>query len=386
MNRIVQFLRRSGVLFTDDDSEDESKFDLHEFLRRDDCDVETDDDGSQRVRLGQRHDQLVRTGRREWVLVSDSLASDEFDAEERTVCARSTTKAAGELTRLRLWRAIEAALAEVDAIGKPEKPATLDAWCQENDEHRERLQQSVDAIALAAEKTHQFSAQIFEPALLEEFYKRTKIFKKAIALYFVAEAMRGHIVAETRRRLVEKIRTDPEERQNYHQRKEKLYLRAAKLYDRARELFSSVNAVYLVRNCQDRAEGCRDNATEVSAADAVRARSVPLLKPTLGNSERDETRRLIDAEDVTLQKTVRMINGLQDVAQQKNLERRFASHLVRTARLLRTPEEVAALLAKVRDLRQAVSATTFIGPSHLAQYELLISRERPDVLPPRQPD
>ena len=382
MPTIVQLLRQRGFQMPNDLADGPTAYHLRAVFDSGRAEVESDADGSRRITLSEQYDQLTLSRDGELIVVHTELDRDRFDSNERTVFARTTAKAANELTKLRLWQAVEAGLRQAGAIRTSGHPATLLEWLEQNKDEADKLRQQVNTIGLAAEKTHDCSAQAFQPALLASFTEREGPLKRAIAAYFTAEALRRRILAEAGKRLSEKRSSDPEERRYYLARKEKLSARAAQLYGAAKDLFAQANARSLAHECEHKAIGHSSTAAAPgSPANSGRAEMRTVLQSVLAKSEYALTRRLLEPDDLTWKNTVRAINALKDPKSQGSLEMYFASHLIEVARRLKTPDEVALLLMKINDLKKTVAQDSFINHSRIDRYSRLIVDERPDVLP-----
>jgi hypothetical protein len=236
MTKLADVLLRCGARLPVAESEDLLQREPRSLFDDAAVGVETDADGSKRLRWHEKHSQLVLTPYSELVVVHSGFEREASSTVENVVCARTPEKAANELTKLRLWRAAEGGLRHIGAIGKPERPPDLADWKLQNTELAERLQRQLDAIGLAAEKTHQFSSQVFEPALLATLEPRIASFRKAVAYFFVAEVTRSRVVAETRKRLLRKTYSDSEARGAYLAARAELDSRAADLYRKASAL------------------------------------------------------------------------------------------------------------------------------------------------------
>jgi len=356
---------------------------LREFFESAAAEVETEPDGSKRLWLGAPHDQVVLTPTNEVVVVHGRSERDGFDANDNTVRARTTAKAANELTKLRFWRAVEAGLKDARGIGEPGKPAALEQWTQQYSEQAGRLRHQATILGLAAEKSHQFSARLFEPALLDASHQGMSTLRRGIALYYGAEILRGQIVAETSRRLTEKARPDRASRRDYFARRKQFYSRAAELYGKAGQLFSRCDAKALARQCADLAEVCRESAAEPPPQKSTwHGVLSQRFEESTARDRYGEARKLIEPDDTTLQNTVRAINAHSDPTKQENLKQWFASHLADIARRLKTREEVSLLLQRIADLRGMVTDSSAIRASDLERYRQLVASTRADVLGP----
>ena len=351
--------------------------------------METDADGSKRLRLAAQHDQVVLTPDDEVVVVNGQHGRDEFDTRHNLVLARTTVKAANELTKLRFWRAVEAGLKDARVIGESAQPTDLEEWTQQHIERADSLRRQAAILGLAAEKTHQFSARLFEPMSLEGCQKRMALLRNAIALYFAAADLTDRIVAETSRRLAQKGYPAPGSRRLYFDRKKQFYSRAAKLYAEAEPLFAQCDAKILARECADMAEVCAENAAARPPSDSTLP--VMLSQSSAESRAKDkyaEVRRLIEPDDITLQNTVRAINALGDTAKQESLKQWFAVHLADIAKRLKTLQEVLILLQKIEELRGVAVDGSGIRGSDIEAYRQLVANTRPGVmaiLPPRKP-
>jgi len=345
-----------------------------------DAKVEVGADASKRIRLKGKYDECVLTPQGEVVIVHHDGDRDELDTRNKTVYARSTSKASHLVIRLRLLQAVEQGLQRAEVLGSPDQPATFEQWKQHHREEAATLQQQVDVMCLAAEKTHQFSAQVFEPSLLAAFDERTDSFRLAVAHFYRADALRRHILAETGRRVSLKSTSDPEKRKQYVARKRSLYERTAGLYSKACDLYQLAQAGLMAKRSQELADRCVEAmASNGSTPSSNQDTAAPLLRNATVSSVYEDARKLIDPADKTLQNTVRTINGLGDPATRGTLERGFAGHLVRVAKTLRTAPEVIALFGRVRELREAVAADAFINRERIDQYLALIAREHPNL-------
>lgn len=348
---------------------------LRQYCQRADVEVQTNADGSQRLRLAGPYDQVVLTPQQEVVVVRTQHGRHEIDFDDNTVCATTTAKAANELTKLRFWRAVQAGLESIRAVGLPDKPGTLEQWLEEHADQAIKLRRQAAILGLAAEKTHQFSALDFEPALLEESRQRMAAMSRAIAFYYAAQLLRSTMIAETSRRLTEKSHRDSESRRLYFVRRKQTYTRAAEYYDKAARLFAHGDAKVLARESAEMAQVCAEAAGEPPADEA--SSSAPLVKGFEESRARDrynEARKLIRPNDLTLCNTVRAINALSDPARQQYLKQWLANHLADVSRCLKTPQEVRLLVEKVERLRDAVTADTCIAESDLVRIKQLIGR------------
>jgi hypothetical protein len=382
MTTLGQLLRQQGIELALDGQDEPADSALRSLFARDCPAIESDADGSSRLRLSDQNDQIVLTTDDELVVVHGRFGQDRFDLANKSVRARTTAKAANQLTKLRLWFAVTDGLKQAHAVGKPGKPATLTEWMQQHEEEAQRLQRQVDAMGLAAEKTHNLSALVFEPALLSEFRQREVPFRTAITAYHVADIMRLHILSEAAKRITRKARFDPQERDQYLARKDKLSQRAVQLYTTARDCFNQVGASSLVNHCEEMIAGY---ASSTKAAAPSDSRVRPELLPTIGMlaaaHENSSWQKLLEPADTTLQNTVRAINGMADEKMRGNLEAHFAAHVVSIARRLPSPADVVRLLSKVEELKSVVAADTHINPARIDRYRGLILRERSDTLP-----
>ncbi len=343
---------------------------------------EIDPDGSRRIRFDSKDSQLTLTPSGDLVAVLADFPQDRFDLDARLVEARTTSKAANQLTKMRLWKAVEAGLREAHVIGKPQKPATLQEWQQQNDEEAQKLHRQIDILGLTAEKSHELSALAFEPALLADFRKREQPFGIAVASFFAAETIRAHILAEAAKRITRKGIFDAGERDRYLARRERLSSRAGELYAIARDRFNQAGATLLAARCDELA-----SQYAVSTASTRQAASVPQvgIKPNLEalslKREAESIQKLIEAGDATLLNTVRAINSVADAKTQSSLAAHFVAHVVAIAKSLKTPAEVIQLLRKLQQASQQVAEDSFLNGVRLARCRGLILRERPDVLP-----
>ena len=382
MPTISQLLRDRGFPLPDELVEELSAQDLRAVFGSGKLEPEIDDDGSQRITLSEHYDQLVLSCTGELVVVHCELERDRFDSDDKAVFARTTAKAANEMVKLRLWQAVEAGLRGAGAIRGTEDPATLEQWLQQNEEEAGKLRQQVHTIGLAAEKTHECSAQAFQPSLLGSYFEREAPFQRGIAAYFTAEAIRRRVLAEAGKRLSEKRPFDPVEWESYLARKERLTARAAELYAAAKELFAQAKAGSLARECEHKAgEYASSAAAWQSPESSSRAERRTALHSVLARSEYASTRRLLEPDDPTWKNTVQAINALKDAQSQASLAMYFSNHLIDVARRLKTPDEVALLLAKLSDLKKTVTPRAYLNPGRIDRITRLVLDERPDALP-----
>ncbi|MFV1967929.1 MAG: hypothetical protein ACC628_21055, partial [Pirellulaceae bacterium] len=381
---VARVLPDSGIEAPAGDAGISSSDDLRALFKNSRLQVETDTDSSRRIRLtteDDQDDQLVWTANDEFVVTHRGIAQNGYNLDRRLVCADTTCKGANELTKLRLWQVVTDALEQVEAIGKPGRPKNLEIWMRQNKEETERLHQQINAIGLAAEKTHQFSARVFEPALLAPFQERCLPLRKAFAQYFVAEAIRERVNEETRRRLLAKS-ADPKKRRMSHLRMEKLNARAAELYGNARDLFDRALATSLAGRCKAMTDAHAE-ATELHVGSAADHgdRWGPQLRAETSRREYEEARKLIDVEDETVANTVLTINRLQNRVQQQRLERHLANHLMAVARQIQNPHEMNLLQEKICALKSVVTENTYINPQRLQRFLALVRQQRLDLLP-----
>lgn len=382
MSSIAELLRKHGIELDSLGTEETEAARLRRVFSLPDNQFEIDQDGSRRIRFDSRDSQLTQTPGGELVAVLADFPQDRFDLDSRLVEARTTAKAANQLTKMRLWKAIEAGLREAHAIGKPQKPATLPEWLRENDEEAQKLQRQVDILGLAAEKSHELSALIFEPARLADFRKREQPFGVAVASFYAAETLRAHILAEAAKRITRKGVFSADERDRYLARRERLSSRAGQLYAAARDRFNQAGASLLAARCDELA-----SQYTVSAAAPQPLASVPRtdfksnLEVLSLKREAESIQKLTEPGDSTLLNTVLAINSVTDAKTQSSLAAHFVAHVVAIAKSLKTPAEVIKLLRKLQETSQHVSEDSFLNHARLARCRGLILRERPDVLP-----
>ena len=381
VEQLVDLLREVGATMSAEEVGGRIADRLREYFAGAEVAVETDADGSKRLRLPTQHDQVVLTPDDEVIVVSGQSGRDEFDTYENVVLARTTVKAANELTKLRFWRSVEAGLKDARAIGESDKPADLETWMQQHKEPADSLRRQAAILGLAAEKTHQFSARLFEPMSLEGTEQRMAALRNAIALYYQAEVLREQIISATSRRLAEKGYPAPGSRRLYFDRKKQFYSRAAKLYEEAGQLFAQCDAKILARECADMEEVCSENAAARPPSDSTSPSVLPqLFAESRAKDKYDEVRKLIEPGDITLQNTVRVINGLGDTAKQESLKQWFAVHLADIAKRLKTPQQVLILLQKIEDLRGVAVDGSCIRSSDIDAYRQLVTNTRADVI------
>jgi hypothetical protein len=382
MEKILDLLRESGISIPVKGEDAPQILDLRAVFEDASRQVEVDSDGSRRIHLPDQNDQLVWTADNELVVVHHKTERNGYYLDRKVVCAETTPKAAHWLTKMRLWRVVRAALRHAKAIGEPGRPENLKSWIRDNDEETKRLHHQIDAIGLVAEKTHQFSAQVFEPALLEPFRERCEVLSKAFLRYFVAELLRDRVHFQTRQRLLSKSR-DAEARRISRLRIADLDARAAKHYDSARILFEQAQATSLANRCKAMTDAYAEAAAIHADPAKQGVRWVPQLRAAGGEGDSDDVLKLIAADDRTLANTVLSINRLDSLAQQQSLERHLAKHLVVAAQKLQNPQDMTLLLNKIRDLKSVISERTYINSARLQGLLETVRRQRPDLLPER---